>query len=61
MNAVERLASIDVALLSLRTARDCLAKAGARKAAQAVREALKSTEGARRHAECLVVREIADR
>jgi hypothetical protein len=61
MTAVERLASIDVALLSLRTARDCLAKAGAKRAAEAVRNTLKSAEGARRHAECRVVREIADR
>ncbi|HQR54236.1 MAG TPA: hypothetical protein PLZ79_13290 [Burkholderiales bacterium] len=61
MNAVERLASIDVAILSLRSARDCLAKAGAKKAAESVRRTLKSVEGARRHAECLTVREMADR
>lgn len=61
MSPVERLASIDVALMSLRTARDCLAKAGAKRAAKAVRETLKSAEGARRNAECRVVREIAAR
>ncbi len=44
-----RHAAIDAALRYLRAARDQLAAAGSRRAADAVRRALKSAEGAQRH------------
>jgi hypothetical protein len=47
----DRLAKINAALLALRTARDALAAAGATRAADYTRRALKSAEGAKRHAE----------
>ena len=47
----EDLALIDLALIELKTARDHLRAASAKKAAAYVAAALKSAEGARRHAE----------
>ncbi len=44
-----RRTAIDTAIHQLRIARDNLAAAGARQAANAVRRALKSAEGAQRH------------
>lgn len=45
----EQAASIERAILDLRRARDLLAYAKATKAAAAVRRAIKSADGARRH------------
>jgi hypothetical protein len=55
------LARIDCAIAKLREARDLLREAGAVKATAYVRGALKSAEGARRHAESLLTASLRAR
>jgi len=49
---------IRLAIVNMRLARTQLRKAGANKAADAVAKALKSVEGAQRHAKGLVIRNL---
>lgn len=53
------LLAINQGIRLLRQARDRFKTAGARKAAEYVRKAIKSGEGARRHAERASMRELA--
>jgi hypothetical protein len=57
MNAVEKLASVDLAINLLKNARSCLKNAGAEQTLKRVRSALRSAEGARRNAERFAAKE----